>query len=248
MKDKIKKVSRVLLRPTKEFYVRIHLKLVKEKDGREENFHSLFTADDGSGYLSLDLQSFLTLEIKDGAWSPDKSIIVDQRNIYQLIKGIKKSLDGIYNGGVFALNKKGETVMYADMKEKHTQRIYNIGQQQRLVIQPAIVYDDNETTYEGVILFINNSNNYVELPIDAFESLYYTLKQVNFFVYSQVLLQYYISTVKDEKIELKNVSMEGKYKKKKKSVFSTEEQEFTKSTVKPKKEAEEFFGFTKTEE
>ena len=88
------------------------------------------------------------------------------------------------------------------MVEKHTVRLFNIGPNQRMVIKPAIIYDENEISYEGVVLYINKTANYVELPIDAFEALYYTLKETNIFVYSQLMINYYnlISILKKNKI------------------------------------------------
>ena len=70
--------------------------------------------------------------------------MIDQRNIYHVIKGFEKSLNAIYHGGIFATNKKGDIVIYSDMVEKHTVRLFNIGPNQRMVIKPAIIYDENE--------------------------------------------------------------------------------------------------------
>jgi hypothetical protein len=224
--------------------LRIHVKLIQEKnDGRKENFHNVFVSDDKKGYLTLDLQSFLTLEIKDGDWAPDKSILIDQKNIYQIIKGFEKSLDAIYNGGIFAVNKRNETIMYKDMAEKHTNRIYNLGMNQRLIIQPAVIFDENETTYEGAILYINKMDNYVELPIDAFEALYHTLKETNMFVYSQLLVNYYMSSI--NKVEVKQTVNQERPKIKKKHPLEMKTEETTTSNIKPKQTEEEFFGFKK---
>jgi hypothetical protein len=244
MSDNIQKITRVLLHLTRTCALRIHVKLVNERDGRKENFHNLYVSDDKKGYLNLDLQSFLTLEIKDGVWAPDKSILINQRNIFQVIKGIEKSLEGIYNGGIFAVKKNGEIISYKEEREKHTVRIYNLGNNQRLVIEPAVILDENETTYEGVIMYINKTENYVELPIDLFEALYHTLKETNLFVYSQALANYYISSI--NKVEAKQVVSGGgetKKPRKKHPLSSTESDEVTTSTVTPKQTPEDFFNY-----
>lgn len=242
-----------MLYPARNFVLRIHVKLINDKgEGRKENFHNIFTTE-GKGYLQLDLQSFLTLEIRDGQWAPDKSILIDQRNIYQIIKGFEKSLDNIYNGGIFAIDgKTGETISYKDKRVENTVRIYNLGMNQRVVIEPAVIHDaQDNTNYEGVILYINKTENYVELPIDAFEALYHTIKETNLFVYSQALVNYYMTTIKGEKVEIKEVNMDNKPKPKKKhplATSSTTEDEFTKASITPKQTSEEFFNIKKKED
>jgi len=241
MFNDIQKISRLLAQPVRNLLLRIHVKLVSEKEGRKENFHNIFTIE-GNSFLKLDLQSFLTLELKKGEWSKDKVIIIDQRNLYQIIKGFEKCLDGIYNGGVFAVTKNNKIVIYSDMVEKHTVRIFNIGGNQRLVLKPAIIYDDSDVSYEGVILYINKTENFVELPIDAFESLYHTLTKIDMFVYSQMLLNYYVAALKNEKVELRQVTVENKKPQRRVSVFETEQKEFVKSNTPTAQSDEEFFG------
>lgn len=241
--DSIQKISRLLIQPVKNLMLRIHVKLVHEKDGRKENFHNIFTIDENS-FLKLDVQSFLTLELKDGEWAKDKSIIIDQKNIYQVVKGFERCLEAIYHGGVFAITKDGKTVIYQDMVEKHTQRIYNLGGNQRIVLKPAIIYDETEVSYEGVILYINKTDNFVEFPIDAFEALYYTLKNVNLFVYSQLLINYFVSALKEEKVELRQVTME-RPKKKYGSVFDMAPKETVQSKIVKEQSDEDFFNMKK---
>jgi len=239
----IDKISRTLIQPIKELTLKIHIKLLQEKEGRKENFHHLFNFD-GNKYLKLDLQSFLTLEMNDGEWARDKSILIDQKNIYHIIKGFETMIESIYNGGVFAVNKSGEVVIFSDKIQEHTVKLFNIGNNQKLILKPAKIFDENEVSYEGVVIFFNKTDNFVQLPIDAFESLYYTLKQTNIFVYSQLLLNYYMSCIKDEKIELKEVVSKSQAKTpKKQHPLFVEQKEEVKSSVFKKDSDEEFFNF-----
>lgn len=196
------KISRVLVQPVKNLVMKIHVELLKEKEGKVTNFHNVFTFGSKT-YLRVDLQSFVTIEMTDGEWSKDKSVLIDQRNMYQVIKGFEKSLENIYNGDVFAVNKEGKTVIHKDSIEKNTVKIYNMGNSNRLILRPSIIYDNDDMTYEGVVLYINKTENYVELPIDAFEALYFTLKKVDLFVYSQALLNYYLGTLRAMQVENK---------------------------------------------
>lgn len=235
MLENLQKISRIIIQPVANLILRIHVKLLKEKDGRVENFHNEFTFQ-GKTYLKLDFQSFLTLELIDNTeWDKDKSIIINERNIIQIIKGFEKMLDSIYNGNIFAVNSKNEIVIYSDEAEKAVVRIYNLGNGNRMVLKPAKIYDENELSYEGVILYLNNNNNFVELPIDAFESLLYALKQTNIFVYSQALINYYISAIKAGELENTKPLIKAKPKK---SVFEKASKEFVKSTGGIVKEAD----------
>lgn len=232
----MQKLTRVIIQPVHNLVLKMHVKLTKEKEGRIQNFHNEFIYD-GSKYLRLDLQSFMTLEIisknKDD-WDKSKSILIDQRNVYQLIKGMEKSIDYIYNGKVFGLSKEGSTIAYSDMMDKTTVKIYNLGSGQRVIIKPAIIYDENDLTYEGVVFYINKTENYVELPIDAFEALYYSLKEVNLYLYSQALVNYYVSSIKYGNIEsdipIAKVVSSPYNKMKKRSVFEKGPEEFVSST------------------
>lgn len=253
MFDNMQKISRVVFQPIRDLQLRIHLKLIKERqDGRKENFHNVFTYGD-KNYLKVDLQSFFTLEIPGtgSEWAKDKSIVVDQKNIYQLIRGLKKTIDDIYDGGVFAVDKEDNIVIYKDKQEEYTNRIYNLNYNQRIVLTPAIIYDETEVSYEGVIMYINKTANVVEMSIDVLESLYYTLKKADLFVYSQLLLNYYVATLKNEQSLTSEDQSQGKPKQRKHHpLFAPPPitEEHVKSNVPKEKEKENFFNFdTKSE-
>lgn len=246
MSDNINKITRVIIKPAKNCVLKIHIKLVnKRMDGKTENFQNVYINGNDEGTLALDFQSLITLELKDGEWEREKTICITQNNIYQLIKGMERVINKFYNEKIFAVKKgTNEIVMYKDKAQECTERIYNLGMNQRMIIQPSIIYDNNDLSYEGVVMYLNKTANFIELPIDAFESLYYALKQINIFEYSQSLLNYYISSVKNEKVELTQVQLGGGQSKKKKHPLeiTSEEKEETTSTLKTKQTAEEFFG------
>lgn len=248
--NNVDKISRVIIEPVKKLRLRMHAKLVNRKEGRKENFHKLFSAPDGGKYLSLDIQSFMTLELTEGEWDKSKTIIIDQKNIYQIIKGMKKIIDDIYDRdkGIFAIKKNKETVIYKEQAERSTVKLYNLNYNQRMVLTPAIVYDENEVSYEGVVMFMNKSENYVEFPIDAFEALYYCLEKADLFVYSQELVNYFIAALKGEKVELKEIEITVKSKKKKHPLAAQNEEPEVKGNIIKEPTAEEFFDIENKEE
>lgn len=241
MLDNIQKITRVLLTPTKNLTLKMHTKLFNDKeDGRKENFHNEFSYG-SNGYLKLDIQSFLTLEITGGEWSKDKSIVITQQNLYQIIDGFRQCVKNIKDGGVFALSKERQLIIYADAAEQGTVKIFNIGPNQRIILKPAIIYDSNETSYEGAHMFINNMGNIIDLPFDAIESILYKLEQTDLFVYSQLMINYY--TILLNKIGGKPPESKPQYQKRK-SVFDLpqENKEAVSSTLQTPQTDEEFFG------
>ena len=215
MFENVEKITRVVIQPSRNLRLRLHVKLLQEREGRKENFHSLFEKPSGDGeILTLDAQSFLTLEIVDrGEWNAKKSLLIDQRNIYQVIKGFEKCLKALYNEKIFDKRQNGEIFAYREAVEKNTIPLYYLGGNNRMVLRPTVVYDMNEVSYEGVAIHINTKEYVAELAIDAFEALYYALKQANLFVYSQLMLNYFVSALREEKIELREVKKEKKIQK-----------------------------------
>lgn len=246
--ENIEKISRVILQPVQNLQLKLSVKLSKENkiNGKKESFHKLFTTEDKISYLNLDFYSSLTLELTTKPWSKDKSLLITMSNIYQIQFAFKKVLDNIYNGEIFAMDKNDNVIAYGGMCDKHTVRAFNIGFNQRLIIRPSVIYDENDISYEGVVMFINKTNNHIELTIDALESLYYALTKVDIFAYSQLLLNYYVSSVQNGKIELKNTVMESSKSRYKKHPLDlgNEKKEFVESTPK-KEDKNDFFDYSK---
>ena len=148
--------------------------------------------------ISLSPSSFITFEYKEGAWSKDKTIVVNELNLAKVVKGFKNVHKNVYEGNIFAQNKKGEVVIYQDRARECTEHI-GLGSQ-NMLLQPAVIQDDNGVTYEGVILYINNSENVIELAIDWFDGIIRVLEKIDMFAYSQALLNFYISLKDNERI------------------------------------------------
>ena len=81
--------------------------------------------------------------------------------------------------------------MYCDIARKCSEQIGLYGGGMIAVI-PTIVYDEDDNEYEGISLFINNSGNKVDLSIEELEATLYCLAKVDFFMYSQSIMNYFI--------------------------------------------------------
>jgi hypothetical protein len=227
----------------KQLLLKLHVKLLKENGGRVENFHQVFSYGE-KNYLKLDLQSFLTFELKekDDIWDKSKTILINDRNIYQIIHGFKKMVKNIYKGGVFAIDSSNEIIMYSDKVEENTVHLYYIGGSQRLILAPCIIYDSNSISYEGCIIYINNKSNYVQFTIDELEALYYILKKINIFTYSIELLNYYMLSA--NKVNISNTVFKSNEKERPKyNIFTDNDKSKIESKLMPKITDEDFFGF-----
>lgn len=182
-------LSRNILR-FKGLTLRLQVRLIKD-DGKV--FHNEFTFGDKS-YIKLEPVTYLILELDkiNDEFSPDRSVIIGQGNIHLYVKKMKELIKDIYNEKIFA-TKGNEIVLYSDMSRKFTKAIQVPGMNQSMMMVPAIVYDENEVSYEGVNLYFNKPENVIGLSIDEFEALSYTLEHIDLFTYSQVLINY-IST------------------------------------------------------
>jgi len=240
--NKVQRISRVILQPVKNFNLKINVKLYQEKNNKLESYHKKFEFNKVK-YLTLNPSVYLSLDInnKEEEWDKSRSIMITQRNIYQLIKNFKTMLTNLYGDEIFAMNSKGEIVIYPDMVDKYTLKIYNLGLNQRMILKPSIIYDENEVSYEGVIMYINNSDNFIELPIDAFESLFYTLSKVDIYTYSQQLLNYYVSCL-DKGEDLNNITISTKKYHPISDVNNKDKEEVKGFVYRPKSD-KEFFNF-----
>lgn len=174
----------------RKLVIKINVSLIGDNNSP---FVNQYARPDGSTQKSIVLNpnAFLTFEYKEGTWTRDKSILVNELNLVKVVKGFRKMHNNIYNGGIFAQDKNGKVVIYQDRARECTEAI-RLGTQHMLLV-PAIIEDDSGLTYEGIILYINNMSNYVELPIDYFEGIVRKLEKIDMFVYSQLLLNFYMN-------------------------------------------------------
>ena len=186
----VDKVTAVIGRPTRDVRIRLHIELVKNYKGKEEYFHSEFSFNEKE-YLKFDLQSFVTLEYTGGEWSKDKSIMITEKNLFILRKGLKQMVRNCYADDIFVI-RNNETVLPSDMEEKYTVKLYDLGMNQRLLLKPTIVSDMDGITYEGVAIYFNNSGNCAAMSITEFEALVDAVDKINLFVYSQQVLSIYL--------------------------------------------------------
>ena len=188
---KPEKITRTILN-FKNLVLKIHVRIMNDQGSYHSEYEYM-----NSLYLKLDTNVYLTLEIMSDEWSKDKTLIITQNNIQGVVNTLKNILHDIYSENIFANKPNGEIIAYKDMVDKFTRKISLYGTSQQMLIRPGVIYDDNEVSYEGAILYINRFENKVELPIELLETLYYTLKEIDLFSYSQLLINYFVSYYKN---------------------------------------------------
>lgn len=208
--------------------------------------HVKFSTDNGNAhteyeygkkrYLKLEPSVYLTLELVSDTWDKTKTVIITQNSIYGIVCNMKQMIDNIYNENIFANKSNGEIVAYKDMVDKYTRRMVVSGTNQQIMFRPAVIYDENELTYEGVELYINRLENKAELTIESFEALYYTISQIDLFQYSQLILNYFTNYYGK-----KYVSSDAPKQTKQKISF-TDNSEQTEANYRPNDDKEKLFS------
>lgn len=209
------KISRIILR-INNLVVKISININNDtfKSYKETEYA-------GNLYMTLNLYPTISIEVykdKNDDVIYDKTTFfpIGQGNIGSVVKTMKKVLKNIYNEDIFAI-QNNKIIVYKDMATKYSERITIPKLGYTMLIRPSVVYDENETSYEGVNIYINKTDNITMLSIDEFENLVYTLDKIDMFTYSQLLFNWYISFnnqyEENRKLLLGNTTLESPVRK-----------------------------------
>lgn len=175
----------------------LHVRLVNEINGNMVSYHNSYVSPYNEEYVSLDISSFLTLEYteKDGEWDRSKSITITNRTIVQFIKGLRRIISNLEHGRVFGIREgTKEPVLFKDRVEENTVIINNIGVGQAVELRPAVIYDeDNDISYEGVVMYLNKVSHAVYLTTDELDALYHELSTMSLTMMSQLMINYHVA-------------------------------------------------------
>jgi hypothetical protein len=172
--------------------IKFHIKIIDDK----RNLFEQQSDFKGKKYMRLDPSVFLTLECKDSnkesAWDASRSVMITSNNISLLIVAMKKVLSAIYTKDVFSMKKNGTIILNSDIANQYIETV-QLNTSNALKIMPSVIYDDNDISYEGVVILVNNNANIISLPIQFYEALIYVLEKIDIFSYSQLLINYVVS-------------------------------------------------------
>lgn len=242
----VDKMSRVILNINNQLIVKIHCRLTKEVNGVIRSFHNFFSYGENN-YLNLDHIVYLTLEIKQEltAWSKDQTIMVTSKNIHQFLSTLQyminlcKRSDNIY---YYTTQSDGydKITVHDNVIKEHIMQLRLIGDEMpRILIHPSTKIDKNDMYFPGIRIYFNRKTIFTDITIDEAESLYYNLSKIDFFQYGMSMIQYYVSSVENDKIEV----TETKVTNNRKQVFFNDAKvEATKSVLEKDQSDREFFG------
>lgn len=184
-------ISRTILK-----YNNMVLKLiVKLKDdnklfiGEYNNNNKTSIVLNPNAYLSLYLN-----DENDKTFDKSRGFMIGQGNIGIVIRAFKNVLRNMYKQDIF-INQNNKIIIYEDMAKKYSESVRIPNTTYSLLIVPSVIYDENETTYEGVTIYINKLENMLPLAIDEFENLVYTLENIDIFTYSQLLINFVLTHI-----------------------------------------------------
>lgn len=206
------KITRTLL-TFKTMTMKLHVKLKGDNDKFSFKYHNE-TEYLSQRYLSLNPSVFLTIDVidkeNDYGFDKSKSLIITQRSIFQLIMFFRRLVKSMYTKDLF-MTKGNEIIIHNDIAND-VKELLQLSQNSVIGGIPAIIYDENEISYEGVHLFINKTANIIPLTFTELETVLYTLEKIDLFHYSQLLLNYYVSYYRDE-LSKNNQSVSNSYSK-----------------------------------
>jgi hypothetical protein len=142
--------------------------------------------------INIYFKSYLLIDNSDTSipWEMRQSIMITDYTIHKLVKGLKKvkkwfkakKYDDLYylEDGLLKLNKEMASNMSYDIALEYDKSIKII---------PAVI-NDSAKSYEGVLLFINNIDNYCELSINEIKALHYKLKKMNLYEAGLMMLNF----------------------------------------------------------
>lgn len=181
------KISRIIFNYNK-LRVRFHVAFESDVHREFDYENKVYTSINNVGYLTLEVT-----QDKGSINDKSRSLMITEKSMFSIINFLNKTIDNLYKEDIYAYDNS-RLVIYSDIADKC--RVISRTPYGILMSKPSIIYDANDIAYEGITLFINNTANIVELPIDMLEALRYTLLKVDFVLYSQALMNYYITYYK----------------------------------------------------
>lgn len=122
-------------------------------------------------------------------WDKSQSVMIHCRNHHVILRQMKRFIDNLYKGEMFSKDSNDKIILYGDVASKTSELIkLPYTDNNMILLRPHVITDSNNITYEGSLMCFNKPDNFVELYIDELEGLYYNLSKIDFFLYSQSLI------------------------------------------------------------
>lgn len=154
--------------------------------------------------LSLETSDYLVLEKTSyiGSAQDKQQILISYPHLYRFKRMLRDAVSW-FNDPIFAnvfIYKNNEVFINPEYKNLSTEA-YRLTGNSKIIITPHLLQIENEM-YEGVIMYMNSYNTYVELTIDQLEALYDFVDSFRLYEASQLLINYVANIQKPESTKM----------------------------------------------
>lgn len=157
---------------------------------RPKKAFRLWVAKGNETSFYYDYATFITLDfLKYGeTYDKNKRFSLFSCQVWKLIQAIDAGLEFLNKNDVFYIDKDTKkTCLYAESKKyKYLSKGYISNG--IIMVEPVVVTDASDITYEGLRFSFNRLNNFVDLSIDEVQGMRYLLAHTDFMVLSQVMV------------------------------------------------------------
>lgn len=142
--------------------------------------------------FSLETSDYLFLE-KYNKDADKETVFFSYPHLFKLKRALKNAMKWFYDDEFEHLFSytDGDMIVNSDFKGIK-EEIYNLISNNSIIIIPDVVEIESEL-YEGVTLFLNNENQYVQMTIDQVEAFYDFFSTFDLYQSSQLLINYVTS-------------------------------------------------------
>lgn len=188
----VKSISKNLLKITEKLDIKLSVNILDNQ--RNNSIYSYYHATPQNSYFVINISSFVGITYKDnsGQWDSNKRIKINNNNIYQLVTGLKRARNNLYHPKLFEYHDDGDITVNNDIVRRQTVDISNLLDGQCIEIIPSVVYDIDEKAMVGVMMHINNSEYWVDLSVDEFETFVYFFENLNIGTETQMVVNMFL--------------------------------------------------------
>lgn len=179
-------ISRQMLR-TNDLSLKFVTRILNENDKFRTNEPCVqsFVYSDRK-YIVVKSKSYAILQyVRDSIKVENTSMYISDRNLYYLVTGLKEMREIMMRDNIY-YRDGNHTKMYSDIKDVTVNLVDGKGNSMRLTPSICVI---NNISYEAVAIYINGIGNEMILDIETFDALIYNMSKIDFFLYSQALIQ-----------------------------------------------------------
>ena len=199
----MKKVNLELGRISKGMRLRVSLILDSNDNNPNNNFKNnlnlvrTFTFNEND-YIKLNPHPFIIIDISDSmgkqkdSWNPNCYITLNQLSKMKLESKLLTIINNFQVNDLYYYTKYDKLEINKKVEEALTPPPFVIGNKTCSIRYTTIRDDSNkDVEYEGIIFMINSPDNFCYLTIDELSLLYYTLRNINMYELSLLMMTYY---------------------------------------------------------